>query len=492
MEGELDIGRELLALQDELANRERGRKFYTIFPTEGEFSRDKYPRQIEFFTLGSKKPYRCLTGSNGCGKSVCGGFETVCHMTGIYPDWWEGKRFNRPINAWICAVDFKAIRESLQFTLLGKKGSEGTGLIPRDLIVGSPKYRTHPAETLDFVEVHHISGGISRAVIKSYEEGAESFQAANVDWIWLDEEPDWDIYSECAQRFRGETKDGQLILTFTPLHGMSEVVTAFIPAFMENMNMEQYEASGRAHVNCDIEDVPHISEEERLRKAANMKPHERSARLHGLPTVGAGLIYPVEEESFVIKPFPIPDHYPRLYGFDPGLLNSGVVWVAHDRETDVIYVNSDYLGRDQLPPVHASAIKARGVWIPGVIDTASKQGNAQTGEHIFEVYTNAEKYKHGLKLRKADNKKGSVEDGIHEVLTRLVEGRLKIFSTCQETLREIRKYSRNKRMEVIKNNDHMVDALRYAVVHINMAVVRLSDYRNLNQKIREETYGIYN
>lgn len=226
-----------------------------------------------------------MIGGNGTGKSYCGGFELTCHLTGQYPAWWTGKRFNRPITAWAAGVGFKDIRESMQPTLLGTRGQEGTGLIPRDALVNF-KYRSQPADSLDYIEVRHISGGISRVVVKSYEEGRESFQAASIDFIWLDEEPDWPIYSECIQRFRGATSDGQLILTFTPLFGISEVVRMFLPSFMDNYDEAEYAKSGRAYVTCTLDDVPHISAEEKARKIANTLPHEREARINGVPSIG--------------------------------------------------------------------------------------------------------------------------------------------------------------------------------------------------------------
>ena len=44
--------------------------------------------------------------------------------------------------------------------------------------------------------------------------------------IWVDEEPPADVYSECLLRLM--TVDGLLMLTFTPLMGMSEVVFRYI------------------------------------------------------------------------------------------------------------------------------------------------------------------------------------------------------------------------------------------------------------------------
>lgn len=491
---------ELARLLDIANARNAGRQFYRLFPEDGFYSRYNYPRQIEFFALGSSKPYRCFMGANGTGKSVAGGYETVCHLTGIYPSWWTGKRFTRPITAWAAGVDFKTVRESMQPTLIGKRGEEGLSdgavnlaLIPRDLIVET-KYRTHPADTLDFIVVRHVSGGTSRLVVKSYEEGRESFQAANVDWIWLDEEPPWDIYSECIARFRGETSFGQLVLTFTPLLGISEVICMFVPQFMENFNEREYEESGRAFVNCTLDDVPHISAEDKLKKIANTLPHEREARTRGMPSIGEGMVFPVAEDSFLIDPIPggVPKHFPRLYGLDPGRRTTAAVWGAHDTDSDIIYLYSEHYLKEQLPPVHAVAIRARGHWIPGIIDPASKKRIEDKDESLLDYYTDA-KFGLGLRLRPYQHKKGpegqtSVAVGILEVLQRLTTGRLKIYRTMPHWLREFRRYARDKHGKIIKHDDHLMDATRYLVMGIGNAML---PHEPSLPSVTEETFGLY-
>jgi len=491
----LDNHEFMLRALEELKRRDEGTKFFRMFPDEGEFARDKYPKQIEFFALGASKPYRCLLGGNGTGKSLAGAYETVCHLTGLYPEWWTGKRYNKPINNWSAGVDFKSIRESMQLTLLGRKGNEGTGMIPRELIEGEPKYG--PNGVLDYVRVKHISGGFSQCLIKCYEQGREAFQAANVDDIWLDEEPDdATIYSECIQRFRGHTASGQLRLTFTPLFGVSDVVCMFLPTFMQHFDEAEYERSGRAYVVCTLEDVPHISEEEKQRKIANTMPHEREARINGMPSIGEGRVYPFEESSFVIDPIKggLPYHWPRLYGMDPGRVCTAAVWGAHDTDTDTLYLYSEHYLKDQLPPVHAQAIKARGVWIPGVIDPASKQRSGLVDDSYLSIYTDPKNLL-GLRLKLADNRGVNVNEGegigIHAVYDRLMTGRIKVYKTMQNWLQEFRKYSRDKNQRIIKRDDHLMDATRYLCMGLKYAMLPHGDNKDRAPRMKEEMFGIW-
>lgn len=243
--------------------------------------------------------------------------------------------------------------------LLGEPGQLGTGMIPRDLIV-DVKYKSTPSGAVDYVLVRHVpSGGVSRVVAKSYEEGRVSFQAADVDFIHLDEEPPGEIFSECVNRFRGHTSDGHIVITETPLKGVSTVVTMFVPQFDKDYDEQSYEESGRAFILCTWDDIAHITPEERARKIANSLPHELEARTTGMPGAGGGKIFPFAEGSFVVEPLKngIPQWWPRIFGLDVGWTHpTAAVWLAHDKDTDTVYVYDEHKQSHALPAVHIAAI----------------------------------------------------------------------------------------------------------------------------------------
>jgi hypothetical protein len=70
----------------------------------------------------------------------------------------------------------------------------------------------------------------------------------------------------------------------------------------------------------------------------------------------------------------------------------------------------------------------------------------------------------GLDLTEADN---AVEAGIYKLVDRLASGRLKVFKSCQNLLQEMRLYRRDEKGRVVKDNDHLVDALRYGVMEMH-------------------------
>lgn len=165
-----------------------------------------------------------LRGGNQSGKTLCGAFETTCHLTGLYPDWWPGRRFDKPVRAWCAGVTVKDARDSLQVKLLGEHDNRGTGLIPASLIDRfSP--RAGVPDAIDTLYVKHTSGKNSTLALKSYDQGRESFQSSVLDVVWLDEEPSMDIYGEALMRTT--TTNGLLYVTCTPLKGMTELMKAF-------------------------------------------------------------------------------------------------------------------------------------------------------------------------------------------------------------------------------------------------------------------------
>ena len=160
------------------------------------------------------------------GNSLSDGYETTLHLTGDYPEWWQGYRFDRGIRAWCAGDTSKTVRDILQEKLMGPLGEFGTGLIPSANILKTTQKAGVP-DAIESVHVKHSSGDTSFLYFKSYDQRREAFQGTEQDLIWLDEEPSMGIYAECL--LRTMTTNGLILCTFTPLLGLSEVVLAFLP-----------------------------------------------------------------------------------------------------------------------------------------------------------------------------------------------------------------------------------------------------------------------
>ena len=209
-------------------------------------------------------------------------------------------------------------------------------------------------------------------------------------------------------------------------------------------------------VGATWDDVPHLTKEQKDELWGAIPPYQRDARSKGIPQLGSGAIFPVPESDIVCDPFDLPVYWPRSYGFDVGWNRTAAIWQAHDRDTDTIYLYSEHYRGQAEPSIHADAIKARGAWIPGAIDPASRGRGQRDGEQLLQNYIDL-----GLLLTKAEN---GVEAGLFDVWKRLSTGRLKVFKTLQNWLAEYRLYRRDEKGQIVKLNDHLMDATRYVVV----------------------------
>lgn len=212
---------------------------------------------------------------------------------------------------------------------------------------------------------------------------------------------------------------------------------------------------GKALVTCGWDDVPHLDAQTKRELLAATPPHLRDARSKGTPSLGAGAIYPVELSEVLVDPFEIPPYFPRAYALDVGWNRTAALWGAKDRTTGIIYLYTEHYRGQAEPSVHATAINARGRWIPGTIDPAARGRGQKDGVQLLQDYRDL-----GLRLVEADN---ALEAGLFDVFERLSTGRLKAFSTLMNWQAEYRLYRRDEKGKVVKEFDHLMDAMRYLI-----------------------------
>lgn len=187
-----------------------------------------YAKQEAFHAEGSKHRERLLMAGNQLGKTYSGAAELSYHLSGVYPSWWRGRVFDRPIRSWAGSKTGEVTRDGVQRLLVGEpkdRSARGTGMIPGDLVVDCSQ-RMGVADAIDSVLIKHSSGDNSTLGFKSYDQGREKWQGETLDVVWFDEEPPMDIYMEGLTRTNAT--GGMVYLTFTPLLGMSDVVHMFI------------------------------------------------------------------------------------------------------------------------------------------------------------------------------------------------------------------------------------------------------------------------
>lgn len=422
-----------------------------------------------FHALGTQYRERLLRAGNQNGKTYCLGAEMAYHLTGLYPDDWPGRTWERPIVAWASSETGESTRDNPQRSLLGLPGEEGTGMVPKKCLgLGTGNYgmAMGVADLYDFIKVKHYTNGRfdgwSLLRFKYYAQGRKKWQGPPVDFVWYDEEPPDDIYDEGLARTIAT--GGMTALSFTPLLGMSNVVMRFL--------MEKSE--DRAEVNMTIEDAEHIPEEERARIIASFSRHEREARALGIPVLGSGRVFPVEQDAIEVDAFNIPDYWPRIAGIDFGWDHpTAVGWLAWDRDTDTIYLYDTYKRSEAPVSVHASAIRAKGSWIPvawphdGNNDTAAgPQLAEQYRRENVQMRSENAKFPEGMDG--GERGRTSVEAGVSEMLQRMESGRFKAFKHLSDFWNEFRLYHR-KDGKLVKENDDLISAIRYGMMDLRFA-----------------------
>ena len=432
-------------LAAELKRRELTNKIDKYYATAE--NRKQYPVHMRFFAHGLTHRERLFMAANRVGKTEGAIlYECVLHATGEYPDWWPGRRFNHPVECWVGGDTGTSVRDILQYKLLGAKGEFGTGLIRGSLLNGEPSSKRGITDAVETIYVKSAHGGTSTIQLKTYEQGREAWQGTSKHVVAFDEEVPEDIAEEGL--LRTMDCDGIVLYGYTPLKGMTEVTQKFIDE--ENPEI-------RIYVQAGWDDVPHLSEQAKKDMIKLTKPHLLKARSKGIPTQGAGSVYPIDFERLECDPFPIPKHYARGYGLDVGWNKTAGIFGALDRDSDILYIYSEHYEGEEVPSVHADAIKRRGK-LQGFIDPAARGRSQIDGEQLLQLYRDL-----GLMLAIADN---TVETGIYEVWQRAVEGRLKVFKNCRNLGREWGMYHRDKNGKIVKKNDHALDALRYLVMKL--------------------------
>jgi phage terminase large subunit-like protein len=420
---------------------------------------------------------------NQLGKTWSAGFETAMHLTGRYPDGWNGKVFTKPVAGWAAGVTSEVTRDSVQRVLCGRINAIGTGSIPKSAIKDKSLKRG-VADALDTMVIRFGGGGDIQAGesllgFKSYDQGREKFQAETLDFVWLDEEPDDDIYIESLTRTNAT--NGIVYMTFTPLKGMTTTVKRFV------IDKPQ----GTHVTNMTINDAEHYSKEQRDSIIASYPAHEREARTKGIPSLGSGRIFAIEEESIKVEPFPIPAHWVQLGALDFGWDHpSAAVRMAWDKDTDTVYVIDCHRQREQTPQMFSLSIKEWPSWLPFAWPHDGLQHDKGSGEQLAEQYK-----KTGLKMmpNRATYPDGSngVEAGLQDMLQRMQLRKFKVFSHLSDWFEEFRMYHR-KDGKVVKESDDLMAATRYAWMMKRYAISKNeSEYAQELQQAQPNQDGIY-
>jgi hypothetical protein len=221
-------------------------------------------------------------------------------------------------------------------------------------------------------------------------------------------------------------------------------------------------------VQAGWDDVPHLSSEQKRALLSSYPEHERDARAKGVPMLGSGAVYPIDEARITCTPIAIPKHWPQIVGLDFGWDHpTAAARLAWDRDADVIYVTHCYRRAKEVPVIHAAAIKSWGAWLPVAWPHDGLQHDKGSGVQLAQQYRDQ-----GLKMlpEQASHDEGGngVEAGIMEILERMRTDRFKVFAGLNDWFEEFRTYHRADG-QIVKERDDVMAATRYGVMMLRHA-----------------------
>ena len=457
---------------------------------DNEFSRRKRECKIDEYNSGkiihkkqvlfhqNQAKNRWVFGGNRSGKTECGAVETVWYARGIHP-----YKDNKPRDGWVVSLSQQVQRDVAQSKILSYLKKEWIA----DIVMISGRKGSASNGIIDTIYVNNVFGGISKIGFKSCDQGREKFQGTSLDYVWFDEEPPEDIYTECKMRVID--KCGEVFGTMTPLKGLTWVYNT-IYLNKNNDSSVWYEF-------MDWNDNPYLSKEEVDRISETLSEEELQARKYGRFTSGTGMVYSEFDENFnVIEPFDVPTEWYDKISIDPGLHNPlSCHWYACDYDGN-IYVIAEHYEKQKPIDYHAEKIKeiskllewpTKNGRIEAIIDSAANQRTLASEKSVSEIF-----YDNGILVNPYVNK--DLFSGINRVKSYICNSagirKLFIFKNCVNMVREIKGYYWGNNDAPTKKDDHALDELRYYIMsrpeNKDKTKVRLTDIQsNKNKLIRQ-------
>jgi phage terminase large subunit-like protein len=434
-----------------------------------------FPYQINFFKTGKDFTRRGMIAANRSGKTVASSFEVAYHLTGMYPDWWEGKKWDKPIIAMATGESWEQVAKTLQSKILGcddikQSYKLGSGSIPREKI--DVKSIRADGQNVLAIEIWHTSGGKSKLYFSNYTQQVRHLQGFELDLVLLDEQPPDEIFSELV--VRTASREGQVICSFTPLKGLSGLVRKF----WDNID-------GYCHVRVTWDDVPFVNEwgedffsqKEREQLARDFMPWERNCRMKGIPLVGKGVVFPILDwptYKSIDVDLQSNEKLERLISFDLGIKNDPTVisFFFRDPVEEIIYLHRQVtIATGETPDEYVHYLldrQSRDVPIALPHDAGLAGRYTLTEQSVREVFEDS----YGLNcipgaILNPPNDQGKVTNhkayGINIMRLGMERGTLRINESCIAFLDECRNYAIDDSGRFSDPDDH-IDSARIGIL----------------------------
>jgi len=461
-----------------------------------------FEHQLTFFATGDSER-RGILAANRIGKTVSTCFETACHLTGQYPEWWNGYRFNKPITCMVAGEGWSQVALVLQNELLGSQDVKitdnlGSGAIPRDCII-QDTMRNDGANCIG-VEIKHVSGANSYLLFANYTQEVRQLQGFKLNLAVFDEQPPDDFFSEIVTRTA--TTQGKVLCSFTPLKGLNGLVSKF-------WNKEEgYEFIRVSWDDCPEYDPwgePFLLKATRRQLERDYLPHEREARIAGKPVMGKGAVFQLREwptyTTGQIDFSRIPN-IQRVIALDLGLVNDSTVislmyWEPYERvaylHRQIIVqgieeaVPSQYINHLLRPEVFGTPIV-----LPADANTSGRY--TMSSSSIRELFESYELNVYHKAIMNPPDQEGRVTNhksyGINQMRQMLEVGSLMINENCTKFLSDAQNYYVDTQGR-FSDPDDTIDSARYALLACLQGICEPWDNRSPQQRMAAARDKLY-
>ena len=469
----------LIEIEGELASRKEKDLLSSISAND---------RQRDFINAASKETM--LTGANQAGKSTALMMKFTYHVTGLYPSWYTGVRFNKPINCALGGETAQSTRDLLANRLLGPPEDRGAGYLPADSFEPADITRMTGgvANQIDYFRVKHYDengecDGYSKAYVFSYSTGWRRLQGYSLDLVAIDEEPDMMVYEELSARTNAT--GGHVDIAMTPLQGETELYLMFEGADGEIKQL----------INYDINKATHMAESQRehlLKKYENNPFAE--ARLYGRPVASQGLIYNVPQVNIPCEDFQLKKYYKQIIVID--LAHTVGKWaavkLAVDPQSGITYAIQDFKAEGISVADFASRLMGMGgneIPVAWPHD-AMRQTSAGTvvsqlralGVNVLPEASHMIDPMTGTKTR-------AIMNIIEKALDLMNQGQFLFMGMgMASTLKEMRRYRHKEGKIVPRQDDHCIDAMHKALMMAHLAKPSGGGRYRKRLRVKEEDF----
>ena len=343
---------------------------------------------------------------------------------------------------------------------------------PKDaFLVVSPTYLMFDRVVLPMAKglLDELTHGVYRAVEKTYilPTGGKVFfgsadnpltlEGVHVRAAWMDE----------AGQMKREAWD--VVLRRTGFHGGRVLITT-TPYNLGWLKTEVFDRWKAGDSNYDVIQFPSIENPYYPREEFERAKRDLPDWMFRMFYLGEfarpeGLVYDCFNPSVhLVEPFDIPKDWPRVIGVDFGYNNPfAAIWLAVDPDNNV-FAYKEYYQREKLPSEAGEEIKrmCEGERIDAVVCDPSRP---EAIEELRQL---------GLPAQSGNN---VVLHGIQKVSEKMQSKQLFFFRGLENTLNEIEAYSWKvtngaKQEQPVKEFDHLMDAMRYAIMYITSTLER--------------------